>query len=125
MCRERDLSDAPQAAWGIMPGMTAELITWLHEQIDADEAAAADQPPKSWIPEGLSSDNPLAALYSPARTIAMRRDLLAAWRDPEHAGPQDHDSDRSDWALRVLAVTVYSDRPGYRAEWAPDDDEYT
>ncbi|MFJ1708845.1 DUF6221 family protein [Kitasatospora sp. NPDC088346] len=103
--------------------MTTELITWLHEQIDADEAAAAGQTPTSWLPEGLSPDNPLAALYSPTRTIAMRRDLLAAWRDPEHADPQDHDSHRSDWALRVLAVTAYSDRPGYRAEWAPDGDE--
>lgn len=106
-----------------MQGMTAELITWLHEQIDADEAAVADQPPMSWLPEGLSPDNPLAALYSPARTIAMRRDLLAAWRDPEHAGTQDHDSHSIDWSLRVLAATAYSDRPGYREEWAPADDE--
>ncbi|MFE7950711.1 DUF6221 family protein [Streptomyces sp. NPDC057426] len=103
--------------------MTAELITWLREQIDADEVAAADQPPMSWLPEGLSPDNPLAALYSPAHTIAMRRDLLAAWRDPEHAGTQDHDSHSIDWSLRVLAATVYSDRPGYREEWAPADDE--
>ncbi|MGW7448153.1 DUF6221 family protein [Kitasatospora sp. NPDC054795] len=102
--------------------MTAELITWLREQIDADEAAAAARP-ESWLPEGLSADNPLAALYSPARTTAMRRDLLAAWRDPEHAGREDHDSHRSDWSLRVLAATAYSDRPGYRQEWTPTDGE--
>lgn len=105
-----------------MPGMTAELITWLHEQIDADEATAADQPPESWLPEGLTPDNPLAALYAPARTIAMKRDLLAAWRNPDHADLGDHDALHSDWAVRVLALTSYSDRPGYRAEWAPDDE---
>ncbi|WP_073500671.1 DUF6221 family protein [Actinacidiphila paucisporea] len=102
--------------------MTAELITWLHEQIDADEAATADQPPESWLPEGLTPDNPLAALYAPARAITTKRDLLTAWRDPEHADPGDHDALRSDWAVRVLALTSYSDRPGYRAEWAPDDE---
>ncbi len=53
----------------------------------------------------------------------MRRDLLAAWRDPEHAGTQDHESHSIDWSLRVLAATAYSDRPGYREEWAPADDE--
>ncbi|MFJ5924595.1 DUF6221 family protein [Kitasatospora sp. NPDC092948] len=100
--------------------MTAELITWLHEQIDADEAAAAARP-GAWLPEGLTPDNPLAALYSPARTTAMRRDLLAAWRDPDQAGPEDRDSHGVDWSVRVLAATVYSDRPGYREEWAPAD----
>ncbi|MFI0898451.1 DUF6221 family protein [Streptomyces sp. NPDC020983] len=103
--------------------MTAELITWLHEQIDADEAAAAGRPPESWLPEGLTPGNPLAALYAPARTTAMKRDLLAAWRDPQHADPGGYDEAlRSDWAVRVLALTSYSDRPGYRAEWAPDDE---
>lgn len=105
-----------------MPGMTAELITWLHEQIDADEATAADQPPESWLPDGLTPDNPLAALYAPARTIAMKRDILAAWRDPGLADLGDYDALGSDWAVRVLALTSYSDRPGYRAEWAPDDE---
>lgn len=103
--------------------MTAELISWLHKQIDADEVVAADQPPMSCLPEGLSPDNPLAALYSPARTIAMRRDLLAAWRDAEHADAQGHDSHSVDWSLRVLAATAYRDRTGYREEWAPADDE--
>ncbi|MFJ6437827.1 DUF6221 family protein [Streptomyces sp. NPDC091416] len=102
--------------------MTPELITWLHEQIDADETAAAGQPPESWLPEGLTADNPLSALYAPARTIAMRRDMLAAWRDPDHAGHGDNDALRSDWTVRVLAATAYSDRPGYREEWAPDDE---
>ncbi|MEU6845630.1 DUF6221 family protein [Streptomyces sp. NPDC046716] len=101
--------------------MTAELITWLHEQVDADETAAADQPHESWLPEGLPPDSPLAALYAPARTSAMKRGLLAAWRDPDHAEVGDDDALRSDWAVRVLALTSYSDRPGYRAEWAPDD----
>jgi len=101
--------------------MTAELITWLHEQLDADEAAAAARP-EDWLPEGLAPDNPLAALYAPARTTAMHRDLLATWRDPAHAGPDDHDSHVIDWSVRVLAATVYSDRPGYREEWSPADD---
>ncbi|MFB7339060.1 DUF6221 family protein [Streptomyces hydrogenans] len=103
--------------------MTAELIAWLHEQIDADEAAAAGRPATSWLPEGLSPDNPLAALYSPARTLAMRRDLLTAWRDPDRSGTQGQDGHDTDWPLRVLAATAYSDRPGYREEWAPADDE--
>ncbi|MFD6417947.1 DUF6221 family protein [Streptomyces sp. NPDC060194] len=103
--------------------MTADLVTWLHEQIDADEEAAALQPPASWLPEGLAPDNSLASLYSPARTIAMRRDLLAAWRDPQHAGIQGQDSQSIEWSLRVLAATAYADRPGYREQWAPADDE--
>lgn len=106
-----------------MPGVVVELITWLNEQIDADEVAAADQPPKSWLPEGVSAGNPLAAFYSPARSIAMRRDLLAVWRAPEHAGAQDHDSHSVGWSLRVLATTAYSGCLGYREEWAPAADE--
>ncbi|MFE2165418.1 DUF6221 family protein [Streptomyces sp. NPDC059447] len=102
--------------------MTAELIAWLHEQIDTDEAAAAGQPPEAWLPEGLAADNPLSAPYAPARTIAMRRDMLAAWRDPDHTDLGDYDALRGDWAVRVLAATAYSDRPGYREEWAPDDE---
>lgn len=105
-----------------MPTMTVELIAWLHEQIDADEAAAAGRPPESWRPEGLPADSPLAALFAPARTTAMRREMLAAWRDPDHAAPGDSDALSSDWAVRVLAATAYSDRPGYRREWAPDDE---
>ncbi|WP_436998332.1 DUF6221 family protein [Streptomyces sp. enrichment culture] len=109
-------------AQGIMLDMTAELITWLQEQIDADEATAADQSSEAGLPDGLTPDNPLAALYAPARTIAMKRDLLAAWLDPDLADPGDHDALHRDWAVRVLALTSYSDRPGYRAEWAPDDE---
>ncbi|MFD5968379.1 DUF6221 family protein [Streptomyces sp. NPDC060311] len=105
-----------------MLDMTAELITWLQEQIDADEATAADQSSESGLPDGLTPDNPLAALYAPARTIAMKRDLLAGWRDPTYADPGDQDALHRDWAVRVLALTSYSDRPGYRIEWAPDDE---
>ena len=117
--RRRAFADDPD---GLV--MTNALVTWLRAQLDADEAAATQSDPASWLPVGISPSSRIAAAYDPRRVIGMHRAALDAWRDPDANDVRDQDAydaaSKADWTVRVIAATAYSDRPGYREEWAPE-----
>lgn len=113
--------------------MTDELVAWLREQVDADERvaqAAAD--PECYF-DMLSSSRAEEAFmfaFDPARVLAEvaakrriideleRLIIVVGWTEEEHGG-NDTESLRD--LLRLLA-SVYAGRPGWREEWAADEE---
>ncbi len=104
--------------------MSDALVAWLRAQLDADEAAAAQSDPASWLPVGISPSSRIAAAYDPRRVIGMHRAALDAWQDPDANDVRDqaaYDAAcEADWTVRVIAATAYSGRTGWREEWAPE-----
>lgn len=113
------------------PGPATDLVTWLLEQIDADEREL-----RSWE-EWLHGRYPWVAFGSDwtlgdfdlakalAECDAKRR--IVRWATFPHQGSEDEwesEGDRAvathigDSVLRALAAP-YADRPGYRKEWRP------
>ena len=128
--------------------MTEDLITWLRQQLDEEERDARvvegngewDCPSTGVLQLGGVADLDGLVLaprgvvyhiinYSPARVLreveAKRRlldwlDVVDRFLDQE---PMDYyrlggqaDTDEARWLL----ASIYSDRPGFRQEWAPD-----
>lgn len=119
--------------------MTDELVAWLREQVDEDERKAQLVHGRCGnqvvvdLPEYVDEETTLhrkVVVFDPARVlaeVAAKRRIIgrcaeqvpASWAfmdDVFHARAADALE-----TLRLLA-SMYAGRPGWRSEWAPDEE---
>lgn len=128
--------------------MTADLVTWLHAQLDEDERVATAAYPNVWtadegmaegeywiVPDHFASSAAVArgpknaehiARWDPDRVLAKVRadrrviDTLRGYEPNDEWGTQPDMGQRANNAAGALRALAqpYAGRPGWREEWA-------